>query len=129
MWGSGGRAPSILNLVTTKEVSGQLTAPGGFTTEESFRRIESVADSGGPITRLDILEKRRLLFVPGVETRSLGPPICKLFFVASSSNSFFVLGRVSFLKGFQNAELRIKWQRLLFFFFVTQSLFEAQFGM
>jgi hypothetical protein len=46
--GNGGITPTILNLVTPKEVSGQLTVPGGFTTEESFRGTESVSDSGGP---------------------------------------------------------------------------------
>ena len=32
IWVNGGIAPDIVNLVTTKEVCGQLTAPGGFTT-------------------------------------------------------------------------------------------------
>jgi hypothetical protein len=94
-------------------MSGQFTPPppSGFTTEGNFRGTESVADSGCPTDRLGILEKRRLLFVTGVETRTLGPISCRIFLVASSSNSFFVLSRFFFLKvGIQNAKLRIEMQ-------------------
>ena len=44
MWWNGGRSPSILNLVTMKEVSGQLTVHRGFTTEEKVK-VKAVCGS------------------------------------------------------------------------------------
>jgi hypothetical protein len=67
-WGSGGVAPPFLTLVLD---GGEWSAsrPGRFTPEESAPGTHWIGGWVGPRVRLDSMEKRQILPLPGIEPR------------------------------------------------------------